>query len=168
MKKQVEWVVVGGAPGEIGYCERCGQGLSLGGGPQPIPIVVAASNAFVKMHSKWNAGTYFSKPPQTPEQWAAGRDTGLSSLTIYHVMTGNPVADGWYSTPSDPSDFGRCYRLLKLFPQWKPRLPEVAAKFPEWKRLISEWGELEKMYEEAIQDGRDGHAMYDQMKHMGL
>lgn len=164
---KAEWVVAGGAPGEVAYCERCGQGLTLNM-PQPIPIFVAASNAFVKMHSKCKPGTYFPKPALSPEEWAAGRDTGTSSLTIYHVMTGNPSHHHGYDTPSDPSDFGRCYRLLKLFPQWKPRMPEVAAKFPKWKRLVAEWDELEKMYEAAILPDGDGYAMFDRMKRMGL
>ena len=166
-KTKAPWVIVGGANGEIGYCERCGDGLRLNM-PQPIPIFVAASQAFVKMHSRCKPGKYIPKPAQTPEEWAAGRDTGISSLTIYHVMTGNPIRDYWYSTPSDPSDFGRCYRLLKLFPQWKPRLQEVAVRFPEWKNLVSEWDALEKMYERELATPDPTYPMYRRMKELGL
>ena len=53
---QARWVVAGGKIGELGHCTRCGQGLSLGGGPQPIPIVSAAMKAFVGMHKNCREG----------------------------------------------------------------------------------------------------------------
>lgn len=149
VKAKADWVIAGGAPGEVAYCERCGQGLTLNM-PQPIPIFIAASDAFVKMHSRCEPGKYFPKPAQTPEEWAVGRDTGTSSLTIYHVMTGKPSHQGRYDIPYDPDDFGRCYRLLQLFPQWRERLPEVAKKFPEWRGLVGAWDELTALYEEEL------------------
>lgn len=45
-----DWVVAGGrTPGEIGYCKRCGQGLTLG--TQLLVVAAAAMKAFVKAHS---------------------------------------------------------------------------------------------------------------------
>lgn len=55
-------------------------------------------------------------------------------------------AAGWI----DPADFGRCYRLLKIMPSWRPRLPEVAALFPKWTGLVSAWDELTALYEEEL------------------
>ncbi len=152
------WVQCGGKPGEVAFCGRCGKGLSLSL-PIRIEIYVAASKAFLKIHSKCKEGDHFEKPATTPLEWATGRDTGTSSLTIYHVMTGNPSHHSCYDTPADPSDFGRCYRLLKLFPSWIPRLPEVSERFPKWKPLIDNWALLTKMYEEALVT-KNGEPLY--------
>jgi hypothetical protein len=145
---KAEWVVAGGKIGEIGHCTRCGTGLSLGG-PQPLPIATAAMNAFVKMHASCKEGNFKEPETNTPEAWLRGRDTGISSLTIFAVLN-NQVVNNHYDVPHDPDDFGRCYRLLKLFPSWRPRLPEVAARFPEWGPLIQEWSEIERLYEEEL------------------
>jgi hypothetical protein len=85
----------------------------------------------------------------TPEEWYASGDTGTSSETIWHVMTGFPVQRHGY--PLDPSDFGRCYRLLERFPEWRARMPEVAARFPKmWSLLVINWDRLTALYEEEI------------------
>lgn len=89
----------------------------------------------------------------TPEDWLNGRDTGTSSRTIYAVLQ-NCRMD-CYDVPHDPDDFGRCYRLLKLFPAWKDRLPEVTLRFPAWAALVREWDKLTAMYEAAINSKAD-------------
>jgi len=92
-----------------------------------------------------------------PEQWIIGYDTGTSSKTIWAVMmdavTGN---EPWHTfgVPGDPDDFGRCYRLLVLFPEWRARLNEVAEKFPEWIGLVREWDKLSLLYERDYPTGR--------------
>jgi len=78
-------------------------------------------------------------------RWYRGGDSGLSSETIFQVMTGIPVK--WTSTPMDSGDFGRCSRLLDRFPKWRDRLGEVSEQFPEWKLLIDNWSKLELLYE---------------------
>ena len=87
-----------------------------------------------------------------PEQWIVSADTGISSKTIWSVMMG--VEMSWHASPPlDPSDFGRCFRLLVLVPGWRARLPEVAARYPEWAPLIREWDELERLYCKAVGEG---------------
>lgn len=81
--------------------------------------------------------------------WLLGNDTGLSSLTILSVMCARPQALHYPRTPSDNSDFGRCYRLLQRFPDWKPRMSEVSARYPAWGPLVREWDELTSLYEEG-------------------
>jgi hypothetical protein len=61
-------------------------------------------------------------------------------------MTGHPVKRWHSNTPSDPDDFSRCYRLLLKFPEWRERLQEVADRFPEWKGMVDNWDELERLY----------------------
>ena len=151
MKAKAEWVVAGGKIGEIAHCTRCGRGLSLGGS-QPLPIVVAAMDAFVKMHLHCKAGMFQEPETNTPDEWLRGRDTGTSSLTIFSVMN-NQVVTKHYDLPHDPDDFGRCYRLLKLFPSWKNRLSEVVKRFPEWGPMVREWDTITKLYEQELPTG---------------
>jgi hypothetical protein len=83
----------------------------------------------------------------TPIDWLLSDDTGTSSETICMVMTGSRGNHYLGSPPSDNDDFGRCYRLLRLFPQWRSRLPEVAQRFPAWGPMVGAWGELETLWE---------------------
>lgn len=102
--------------------------------------------------------------------WLAGDDTGISSKTIWHVMTGKPMP-GLFppDTPKDPADFGRCFRLFEQFPQWYARFGEVADRYPEWRPLVDTWAELAEMYERAVaakgaEQTRLSKAMYARMK----
>ncbi len=83
--------------------------------------------------------------------WLRSGDTGTSSKTIYSVLSGISCLDQYGpSVPHDGDDFGRCYRLLKRFPDWRNRMGEVAAKYPEWAPLVREWDKITVMYEAAI------------------
>lgn len=90
--------------------------------------------------------------------WLNGADTGTSSLAIFAVCSergglafGHRGALG--DPPWDPSDFGRCHRLLERFPAWRSRLSEVASRFPAWRRLVPAWDELEALYREEEPSG---------------
>jgi hypothetical protein len=89
-----------------------------------------------------------------------GGDTGTSSLTIWSVMTGLAIPtlhggnDRRADVPHDPADFGRCHRLLDLFPQWRKRLAEVADRYPEWSGLVDAWDELTELYLAEYSSGR--------------
>ena len=54
--------------------------------------------------------------------WLAKGDTGLSSETIALRMCGIPNGRYGICYPHDGDDFGRCYRLLRLYPEWRARL----------------------------------------------
>ncbi len=82
----------------------------------------------------------------TPQEWIVKGKTGLSSETIWAHFVLNCEPE-WPSEPSNPSDFLRCYWLLKIAPEWKPRMGEIAARYPRWKGLVDHWDELEKMLE---------------------
>lgn len=84
-----------------------------------------------------------------PIDWIISRDTGTSSKTIWAVMMGAELYDSFMvDIPHDPSDFGRCHRLLNHFPEWRDRLPEVAERFPKWLPLVNHWDELTELYNE--------------------
>jgi hypothetical protein len=144
--------------------------------PAETWVVTAVSNAFIKQHRgcKVRDGGEFCAhcsqqghaPSACPrlnaksiDEWLRGPDTGLSSRTIIGALTGNGYALGWggvieTTVPMDPSDFGRCYRLLKLFPDLRARLPEVAEKHWQWRGLVDAWPELEALYEEELPSGK--------------
>lgn len=90
------------------------------------------------------------------EAWLHGSDTGTSSLTIAEVLSGRSDLVGTFgrSTPRDPSDFWRCLNLLEVMPEWRDRLPEVAAAEPSWVPLVERWAEVEALYHEEAPSGR--------------
>lgn len=81
-------------------------------------------------------------------QWVASSDSGTSSAAIWSQMTGQPA--GRYGlrddVPWDAGDLGRCIRLLDLFPQWRPRLPEMVEVSPAWGPIVEAWDELVRVY----------------------
>jgi hypothetical protein len=97
--------------------------------------------------------------------WLAGGDSGASSKAICHHMLGMK-SDG--SFPWDPSDLGRCLRLLELFPEWKPRIREMARYSPHWAALVARWDELAEMMADEVgidwSKGRRAPRTYDAMK----
>ena len=87
-----------------------------------------------------------------PEEWIVSGDRGMSSETIWAVMMGTRPERP--STPWDPDDFGRCHRLLMAIPEWRERLPEVAAVYPEWTALVEHWDEMVFLYLRDLPTGR--------------
>lgn len=81
------------------------------------------------------------------QQWIRGCDTGISSKTIFSVMTGNAIDRT--DIPYDCSDFGRCYRLVEMFPEWKSRLNEVSNIYPKWEPIIKNWDYLSSLYNDG-------------------
>lgn len=92
-------------------------------------------------------------------EWLLGPDTGLSSQTIFSVLASTEslrsrALGTWGpTTPSDPSDFGRCHRLLERFPMWRDRLGEVSEAYPKWKPLVAAWDEMTALWLEESPTG---------------
>lgn len=84
--------------------------------------------------------------------WLVSGDTGASSLTIFHTFYGGEPKHG-PSTPLDCYDFGRCFRLLLLFPEWGKQLHRVAEKYPIWEQFVKSWPELERLYCQGMASG---------------
>lgn len=90
------------------------------------------------------------KPPAT--RWWQGLDVGSSSATIFGKLVSKdcPQKDaatrfGKGSYPKDCQELERCFRLLKIFPEWKKELHQVAKAFPQspWPQIIENWEALE-------------------------
>jgi len=80
--------------------------------------------------------------------WLLSDDTGISSKAIWAHMNGLEVEDFW--PPADPSDFGRCARLLAQFPQWSERICEMSRYSPEWAALTARWGEIHYQMDQEV------------------
>jgi hypothetical protein len=96
--------------------------------------------------------------------WISREDKGISSETIWVVMMlGEDAKQSWCSVPWDPSDFGRCHRLLEYIPEWRERLHEVAELFPAWGPLVAHWDEMTRLYlrDEPTGESRE---LYNLMK----
>lgn len=87
-------------------------------------------------------------------EWLMSDDTGMSSQTIFSVMT-RTKSRLPYGTPLDADDFGRCHRLLNKFPEWRERLNEVALLLPEWGPLVREWSRLTELYLKGAERDED-------------
>jgi len=101
-----------------------------------------------------------------PNEWILSTDTGISSKTIWAVMMGVAAEPGQrcgiaskppaltYDVPHDPADFGRCFRLLALFPEWRSRVVKMGDIFPKWKPMADRWDEMERIYCEERPSGK--------------
>src|SRR5579859_7188134 len=91
-------------------------------------------------------------------EWLAGSDTGMSSRAILahmlHNMTIALMDHSEMAYPRDPSDLGRCIRLLDLEPSFRDRIKEMSRYSPEWKRLTDHWQELEDLYRKEEPSGK--------------
>lgn len=78
-------------------------------------------------------------------QWIVSDDTGMSSKAIWaHMMYAKRPSYCWHH-PYDPDDLGRCLRLLRLIPEWKSRIKEMATRSKEWGFLVTYWDNLAAM-----------------------
>lgn len=136
-------------------CYRCGTEDTLLGPniKRSIEMFSKFCEAFAEGHAECEGAEIQAPAPKTPAEWLNGDDTGVSSKTIYSVMMGIHVRGRDADVPHDPADFGRCHRLLKLFPEWRARLGEVAAWHPRWRGLVDAWAELEALYEQELPAG---------------
>lgn len=100
-------------------------------------------------------------------KWMMSGDTGISSKSICAHMTDTESKD-YGSYPSDPSDLGRCLRLLELFPEWKARITEMAKYGTGWIGLVAKWDELAQMMADEVgidwSKGRSAPLTYEAMQ----
>lgn len=96
-------------------------------------------------------------PPQA--RWWRGTDVGKSSAALFHVFCDQnwkycSKEVGQAATPIDAADFGRCKRLIDLIPEWRNRLGEVSAQYPDtaWPRIIERWQEIESAKSDRVNE----------------
>jgi len=101
------------------------------------------------------------------QRWLQGTDTGVSSRAIFARMT-SPAQDVSdlpieCHHPLDPDDFGRCYRLFQMFPEWRLRIKEMRRVSPQWASLVDHWNELEKLWESESSNGKRYSKLFARM-----
>jgi hypothetical protein len=89
--------------------------------------------------------------------WIADGDRGRSSETMFSAITRVallPAAD--YATPLDPSDLGRCRKLLEAVPELEHALDRMAEVGPGWARLVEAWPRLCSLMDDEVPQWRTG------------
>ena len=133
------------------FCENCG-GTFVLKYPLPVSLYTEKLKTFSKLHNDCEKS--YVEPEVNQEEsarekaiwWISNGRVGLSSKTMWNFFLRNkeyPI-----NHPHDPDDFSRCYKLLETVPEWKRRVPELAALSPVWKNLSENWDQLTAMYEQ--------------------
>lgn len=78
-------------------------------------------------------------------EWLLSGDTGTSSLTLAALAYGKKIDR--MDIPSDVSDFGRCYRLVKAVPEVKGCFHFIAKEFPKYEPILENWDRLCFLYD---------------------
>lgn len=86
--------------------------------------------------------------------WLLNGNTGVSSNTMAAIALGanelhdHDITDGCgLDAPHDPSDFGRCYRLVLAVPEIREHFPRIGKKVKQFAGIIREWDALVWIYE---------------------
>ena len=99
-------------------------------------------------------------------EWMFCGRTGISSETMAAIALGvEGKASFGFGAPHDPSDFGRCYGLVKVAPEIKNVFSEISEKVPEFAGILSNWDELCGLYERDLSLGRSSE-LYDRIKEL--
>lgn len=83
-------------------------------------------------------------------EWSLGNDTGASSKTMLKAAI-RPVKGG--DIPHDPSDFGRCYRLMEAVPELRSRFDLMKLNCPRLAPYLDEWDVLAALYRKGQESG---------------
>ena len=81
--------------------------------------------------------------------WMGSTDTGASS-SFMAIFLSSGVMPERRAFPYDPSDFGRCERMLRRVPHLRERLPQMSDAGHVWKALVDRWGEIVATMEAEI------------------
>lgn len=100
--------------------------------------------------------------------WLINGDTGVSSQTMAAIALGatNLKTTGWnVDAPHDPSDFGRCYRLVQTVPEIREHFPRIAKKVKTFAGILHEWDTLVWLYERDKPKG-ESPELYKRIKEL--
>lgn len=79
--------------------------------------------------------------------WLASDDVGMSSKYMAAVLSGKFTAD--FAYPHDPSDFGRCLRMIRACPEFEGLIHRMCSKGRQWEAVANNWEEWAKLYDIA-------------------
>lgn len=95
--------------------------------------------------------------------WLAGDDVGTSSRTMVAIALG--ATEGDFDAPHDPSDFGRCYRLVKAVPAIRESFLTISMRVPAFLRILHNWDELCTIYVRDLNSGKSSE-LYQRIKEL--
>lgn len=157
------------------FCFHCGQSYHVEM-PQPVDMYTAILKQFDKSHKScvktWNepiADSNGKTVEQNADWWLVNGERGMSSETMFYYFTGRRIGR-YETTPSDPDDFKRCYKLLQAVPQWKNELEKLRKGGDVWSKLVDNWDKLTEMYEQNVREDWKNYkkiGMYEFMKSLG-
>lgn len=90
-------------------------------------------------------------------RWLSSDDTGMSSLFLASKLAPEQVSEQEYAIPHDPSDFGRCIKLLEAEPALRDRLAIMRSVSNQWSQLVERWDEIERLLCEEAPDWSNGN-----------
>jgi hypothetical protein len=92
--------------------------------------------------------TLSTKAQRDLGNWLLNGDTGRSSATMAAIALGATRVQGCeVDAPYDPSDFGRCYRLVQKVPEIREHFPRIGKKVKVFAGILREWDALVRIYE---------------------
>lgn len=166
------------APAHVGlrnqdlFCSNCGANKKLDF-PIGIELFGKELNAFNKLHEHC-VKTW--EPPMCDmsltegeriEWWLLNGETGISSRTMVEVCYRRVFLNFKRGHPIDPSDFRRCYLLVKAVPEIKTKFGRLSKLGKAWANVIEHWQELSDMLEAEMGKELIKSEMYDFMKKLG-
>ncbi|WP_454751628.1 hypothetical protein [Cupriavidus necator] len=98
--------------------------------------------------------------------WILHGDTGVLSETMAAIAVGADTmkGDGWGpDAPHDPSDFGRCYKLVQAVPEIRATFPRIAELVPTFAGILREWDALCAIYQRDL-PARRSDELYEMIK----
>lgn len=103
-------------------------------------------------------------------KWLFSGDTGASSKSLAAEFFGHRYEHCY--PPLDPSDLGRCLRLIKIAPSVRKCVDSLALKDDRWAKAAKVWDSIAEAMEEEVgidwSKGKKAPLTYNRMRRAGL
>ena len=146
------------------FCFHCGASQKM-----PLPMDAGLAGKFMLLfdsHHKNCKKTWVEPFPldcaklndelEQMKWWLKNGNQGVSSNTMFKVLNNYHMQPNGSTGchPLDPSDFRRCYWLIKCIPQWESRLDKMRTQSKQWAAIVDNWTLLSKMLEQQMATGK--------------
>lgn len=149
-------VVLGFGPQSIDWfskaCKVCGKDAVVDPDVARMAganLAAGAPEALAILRKQLEAGAMQQTKASNPSlseaatRWLATGERGVSSETMFSVLTGVDLMDGDRgSHPWDTDDFRRCRLLLEQVPELEPELHKMASVSEAWAGLVRSWTKI--------------------------
>lgn len=112
-------------------------------------MAVGEPEALDALRQRLNPGAFQAERDAHPTlsieatKWLASGERGISSNTLFTVLTGVDALRNWgMDHPHDPADFRRCRLLLEQVPELRPLLPKMSQVSAVWAALVARWDDI--------------------------